>query len=379
MEESGLQELRERVRNQLEISFTAERQSLVATCEQMEVFLLAAVQNSIMEVLKISSRAAGAKFVDYSPYQFICDGAPYEFRVHEGATKNSRPLEIEIRCTDPKRSNFNRKVYKTRVVSLGRITDVHVTTDKTFVREREMIAETARSVLEAGYLWLAEHIKTLLMGEQNTASDNLYSHIRSILPPQIANEIWLYMIADKEGVYVTDIVARERALERASGRLTCANISPIEIVTDFCTRRTDFELTYSKVAISEDLTLEGEFAKAPYIESGVHITEAAIYVSEQHVIQPLVREGKTYLSAAYPSRLRSTVEPILKRERNNFRHIVAHRASAFRRILSGLGNYVSCPDYDFKNWLELKPNIAGIGLNINQIVADLTRRRTSRK
>ena len=54
------------------------------------------------------------------------------------------------------------------------------------------------------------------------------------------------------------------------------------------------------------------------------------------VSHPLVREGKTLLCACYPITLRTEIEEILNREKNEFKNILENNASSLRQTMKSI-------------------------------------------
>jgi hypothetical protein len=191
-------------------------------------------------------------------------------------------------------------------------------------------------VLESGYRWLTEYVRATLNGLRTETTEALYSYLRQLFPAKIVDDIWLYAIVEQHGIYVPDSLAFQAAIERVSQRRIATSQSPVRLATDFSTRLIEFDKVFSKIAISQDSTVVGRMVEAPYAGSGIELAEEAIYQSKEFVIQPLVREGKVLLSAAYPTPIRSLVEPVLKKEREQFRQIIKLRASSYYGMIQRL-------------------------------------------
>jgi len=95
-----------------------------------------------------------------------------------------------------------------------------------------LLAEIARIVLESGYRWLAEYVKTSLDKLQSGAADDFYSYLRTLFSEQIVENLWLYAIVDKKGIYIPDTIARHVAIKHASQKRL--NISRVCSKSEVC-------------------------------------------------------------------------------------------------------------------------------------------------
>jgi hypothetical protein len=146
-------------------------------------------------------------------------------------------------------------------------------------------------------------------------------------------------------------------------------------MVEFCTTVLDLSDLFSKTAIREDRTILGEVENAPYAGSGIQVAEEIIMELDLMVVQPLVREGKTLLVAGYPTQLRSSIEPVLTKERERLRQIVDRGATALRSIVSTAEKHKLALNIQEKSqlerlveraeWLEFKPRIPFTGLALD--------------
>lgn len=302
---------------------------LPVICEQVEFHLAEISRRSILKILNEFSRKSGVRYFSSPSELFIFDKTYYQLKISEHSTL-PEVVVVTIKSVRKEGSKFIRKALMQKFNSGGRYTEVRVSTDEIFLPIQASISGTVVGVLEYGYRWLEEYVKIYLKSIRSETSIELYSHIRFILPEYYANRVWLYAIIEENGIYIPDLIAYQSALKLASERKYSFGQSPLELVADFSTRIVDFEKVFSKIAIAENRSILGNTVSAGYAGSGIEIAEQAVYQSGQFVIQPLVREGKTLLTAAYPSDVREHVEVILDREKEEFRRIVSARAASLR-------------------------------------------------
>lgn len=305
---------------------------LVYVCEQVEEYLQKLAYRLSLKDLNNYSAEIGAYHTTSPSEYFTFDGNIYQLKIVEYPTDNS-VLSLIIQSTNPEKANFIRKATTVKFESLGRFNEIRVSTDEIFYSVQTVLAETVQCVFESGYRWLAEYIRLSLDKIRSCTTVDVYSHIRKVLPEHIARQVWLYAIIEKNGIYIPDAVAFNSALNAASERKFLFKESPLELVADFSTRLTEFDKVFSKIAIAEDKSVVGNISSADYAGSGIELAEKAIYQSNQFIIQPLVREGRTLLTAAYPSDIRQHVEVVLENERERIRQIIVSNESTFRNAL----------------------------------------------
>ncbi len=338
-----IRDLESQVRLSLDAEFTAEPVvPIQSICDLVESHLLHILYTSILAELTLVAEEVGVHFLSTPSDYFYYNNAIYILRMTEHSISNNI-LQVTIQCTDQSKSDLVTKPLKIKFNSYGKYNEVHIRVDKVMLNYQTSIAEVCQSVLEFGYRWLVEYVKRMLNSIQSRAAENLYSHLRTLFPEQVVNQIWLYAITENKGIYIPDTFARKIALDKISRKSLNVGESPIKLVADFSTTLVDFERTFSKIAITEDTSLTKDFVNVPYTESGLQIAEAAVYQVSGYVVQPLVREGKTLLTTGYSSDLKGEVEPILKKESEEFRRILEREKSRLSSIVKQLNDQMLPP------------------------------------
>jgi len=381
MEKLRTSDLPDRLQKELASKFAINSSnSLETTCAQGETFLLDFARDAVIQELKLELAERDVNFKVVSPKRFLFKNEVYEIKITEYAY-NDNILQIAIRRLNSRASKLLKRPLRAKIDSLGRYAEFQVFIEQALAEFQSTVGEVCVVVLEAGYRWLAEYVRTALDGLQNRIADDLYSHLRQLFSEELVENIFLFGIVDKSGIYLLDDLGRRAALERAARRKVTDALSPIEVVTNFSTTVVELERLLSKKAIAEDITLEGSFLESAYAETGLNLSAIVIYESSQFVVQPVVREGNTLLVAAYPPKIRSSVEPILQRTRRDFERITEQGASTLRTVMRNVLHQGSLPRLKLNNpipswqektdYLELKPNVFGIGINLNNIMRDL--------
>lgn len=386
---SRIEDLANYVQVELDELFIEQRGiALSLFCEQVEEQLLHILRRVVLLEVEIISQENNVVFSCISLKRFSYDNVMFELKVTEYAT-NSNILQITVRGTNPKKTKFEKKPSKTSIDSLGRYNEIQVATDKIF-NYQAAICDVAKLVLEAGYRWLSEYVRVALDELQDQIADDLYSHLRRLFPDRIVENIFLWKAVDRKGVYVPDDLARRVAINRASKRKFSSSLSPIEIITTFSTATVELDKLVSRRAVAEDSIIEGNFLDAKYADSGLDLAEIVIYQSQRFVAHPVVREGKVLLIAGYPVEIRPIVESVLRKERTNFQMILSRESSAILRKVEEVKSQGALPKLDPEElpntWIvrtvsniELKPNIWGVGFNLNNIILEILKKYYQRR
>jgi hypothetical protein len=372
------------IQDELNSLFTYSTNSqLESICEDVEKYLFERVRLTLLfEIQKIAGEQK-ANYQESSHRRFSYKEVGYELKIFEHAS-SSTILYISIKTVHRKQSQFIRKPFKIKFNSQGRYNEIQLSTDKVFVQYHEQLCETAKIILESGYRWLVEFMLEALSLIQDQTAHECYSLIRRLFNETISENIFLWKIKEGKGMYLTDDLTLRIALSRASKRDIVNGISPIEVVTNFSTTPTDFNKANSKPAIIEDRPVEGDFLTSKYAGSGHDLSEIIVYQSQHFVVQPLVQEGKTFLIAAYPTTLREQVEITLYKERGRFKQLIERELSHIEKTTTAVRTHGALPNIstmELPNTLlvrvarsiELKPNLGGLGLNLNNIIEEFLR------
>jgi hypothetical protein len=346
----------------------------------VEDFLLTAVRLFILQELQLISEETKTPFNSTSARRFLYGTVVYELKAVEYAS-NSDILQIALRAINPVKSHYDVRPMRVALDSMGRYTEIQLTTDTIFATYRQSLVEVAKMVLEAGYRWLMEFTRHTINAIQVNAVNGLYSLLRRLFNEKVVEKIFLWKVVERKGVYVVDDVKLGAMFNRASERDVIKNASPIEIITNFSTAIVDLDTVISKETIAKDKALEGDFLEQRYAETGLDVAEVVLFETRRFVSHPIVREGVTMLVAAYPVELRPLIEPVIKRERNTFERIVKSEQMTIQKIITDVTSQGALPNLSLDElpdtWLvrivesfELKPNIFGIGVNFNNLLLD---------
>jgi hypothetical protein len=371
------------------LSTTFSTLTLESICEAVENYIHNRLREFLFEEVRLIAEANHYLFRKISSKRFAFNNIVYELKIVEYAS-NDNTVQISLRTVNPAKSHYVKRPLMIALDSLGRVTKIQLTTDATFTLHKGALAEVAKITLESGYLWLSEFIRKTLNSIQNAAANNLYSLLRRLFNEKTVENIYLWKVEDRKGVYVIDDLVQRAALNRAAQRDELNALSPVEAISNFSTTEIDIDLVISKQALAEDQVLEGDFVNQKYADTELDLAEIVIYRSKRFVTHPLVREGKILLLAAYPVELRERVELTLQRERQNFKRILELESLAIQRTTEAISQQGALASFDPDKlpdtWLvriaetiELKPNIFGLGVNLNSLLLSCLKRYYSRR
>jgi hypothetical protein len=329
-------DLESKVRQKLDSNFPKDSpNSLPLLCDQVEEFLLSLTEILIIREIQLIAEETGSNFVGSDSQYFLYDYNTFYIKASENQRYNNL-LEVIVNSVDRRKSMLAKKSTTVSLDTLGRFNKVHIKTSAVFENNQSSFAQIVRVILESGYYWLTERVRVTLNDFHQQTSEDLYSYLRQLFPEQIVNHIWLYAVVNNRGLYIPSALNREFAFKRVSRRLLDVKDSPIKLAADFSTRLIEFDKLFCKLTYAQGQTMVFNFDRAKYASSCFHIAEEAIYQSNTFVSQPLVREGKTLLSAAYPVSLRDSIEPILTRERENIKSILEKKHKILSDIVEKL-------------------------------------------
>lgn len=276
---------------------------------------------------------------------FIFNSNDYELKISEN-TSQSENLVITIRDIGKQSRDEVIRKDKIEFDFRGRYTRIDFNINECFSDILHSLVDTSQIIIETSYRRMEEYVKQAIEKMKDETGDALYEHIRRVFvrKPELVNDIWLYVEIDNHGIYTMDTAHRNIVLERTAERLRNINSSPIELAVRIFTERTPFGMTYSGKSVKEDATITDNLSSASYIGSGIQIAEERIYKCDSHSCQPLVREGKNLLSACYPAKLTSEIEPILQKERKTFKEILSQKSNSIKKVVNILEqrNFIDC-------------------------------------
>jgi len=208
MENLRIPDLSHSIQQELENKFLMNRSgSLEMTWAQVESHLLDLLKGALINELRLELTEKEVFFKSLSTKRFLFNNEIYEIKITEYASNDSI-LQVAIRCLNCKASKLIKRPLKARIDSLGRYATLQIFIDRALLEFQSAIREVCVVVLEAGYRWLAEYVKSTLDEFQNQIAVDLYSYLRQLFSEALVQNIFLFGIADKSGIYLLDDLGR---------------------------------------------------------------------------------------------------------------------------------------------------------------------------
>lgn len=277
---------------------------------------------------------AEAGFRNLDGTRFVSDGKRYEVRC--GASPDEpEVLVISLSELGVGAQAARRRAPHVRLDTPGKYARLQVVADSTQPAWHDLLASTAKTVVEAGGRWIEHYVLQEIESTVASTGDGLYAVIRQALPESVASQVWLFSMYRGRGLYVSDRITRGEGLLRARERLVRTAGSPLEHIAELTTRVLDLDQLFAAQVLASNTTLEVDISNARY-SSAFELAEEAVFHTAGLTVQPLVRDGNTRLIATYPSHLRSAVEPILTVEREQFQRVLDQTSRWLQRTMQRL-------------------------------------------
>lgn len=191
--------------------------------------------------------------------------------------------------------------------------------DKCLVDYQELLCIQSETLIVAGGRFIEEFLRARVIADLAKAHAEMYMLLRSPFARDIAKDLFLYAIDPKTGgSIIMDPDATSFALDKFHLHRSQSGHSPADLLATLLTSAFPAEETIAAKIVPG---MKTQVVEAHKIPSGkrVGLAQHILYDKERFVLQPLVNHERIWIEAAYPLALRSTVERILKRERETFK------------------------------------------------------------
>lgn len=238
----------------------------------------------------------------------------------------------------------------------------------------ESIAETVRLRIERSYRdRTQDFLEDLGRREAKTAAP-AYAALRRHLPERAANRIWLYQVEGDQGRYLTDNRCSNLLLAELAARSQSERPrSTLSLAEAFATRTLPLRDTFSDRALRERCTLLSNVTKARYADGAFEFAEQDVMGGEVMITRPLVTEGRIRLLAGYPVQIAGQVDSALTELTPDLKTICSNHAGGRWADWGSSRNIAIANEY-----LNLKPALFGVGLNLNALITSYLERRRRR-
>lgn len=176
-----------------------------------------------------------------------------------------------------------------------------------------------------------------------SASDDLYDVLRkSRIPEVVQKEITLYCVFEALGRHIPSLDRINELIARLHSNTQSMNVCPMRLAIDFFLTPLDgrrYDL-YTQKAFREGQTIVVPGTKYSG-ESYVRLATEAFFGCVDGNIQPIASVGDAWLlSAIYPSRLASLIQPEIEKEKYNFKLAIDNIQAKHRDSMNRLKHLV---------------------------------------
>jgi len=359
-----------------------ETTTILHACREIENAVPELVAESVEDTLSDASTQIGMTYVEAPDGMFVVGAIPHQVNVAPHPTRLST-LVMTVAAISPGDSPLVRKAAKATVHALGRFNHLQLFTSRVLADAQPLILAAATIATETAYDCLLEFTALKLRSLRSKTAAAMYGTIRSEMPSALADNVWLYAFTEGQSFYITDDAARRRAAERVAAKRIGTRRSPAHLLADFITHVLPREKTFSGEGCKDGRSVVGPFATAPYADEGVGVTEQAVYQAHGLIATPVAELNDSFVVAAYPISMVEEIQPRVTTIAPKLQKALENSTASLHQHLAELRKVsVSATDDSASNWfetLELKPNLFGVGFNLNALIAQIVHRRRQNK
>lgn len=304
--------------------------TLSEACERVEGSLISSAYAVVQAT--ITSGQVSAAPIGRDRLQL--DGIVYEIRVGENV-QDSASLQVVICVLGGQWKPSDGRRSSAAIAGVGKYSNVVVECDSQLASFVDLTAEELAQYFAVGYRKLRENVKRELLLTDMRVAIRLYAEVRGALSEPAAAHVWLYAILDDDrAVYMLDPTVVTEMLERAAANRTTIDSSPLALTILLASGWVKADETAAVQALKHDEPLVVKVADMYYPTTPeFNVAEKTLYGDSAHV-QPLVRDGRVRLVAAYPPDLREDVELKLWALRRRFAEILEEHQRATKKLFA---------------------------------------------
>ena len=227
------------------------------------------------------------------------------------------------------------------VKGLGRVTMTTTIVDPRFVRCAEEIAYLTTELYEFGYSLMFELIRRVIEELETDLSKQLYEYMRPLLPAEMLKFFWFNIISeDGGGIYLFDRHSANNTMSLLTTHERRRSLAPAELFAHLLVTAIPFEQMFSKHVIATGQCLSVPLTVTDYRDSSIGYSQAEdfIYPGKSASVYPIVREGRAFLVASFPTVYTNTFLPILDNSRATLSRIFQDHNSIVLRTLRKVRN-----------------------------------------
>jgi hypothetical protein len=294
---------------------------LLQCLDQIEERILSRVSSIVISVLRAKFRSLRASGDTRTVF---IQGERFEYFQTDTAMTGGELDRRSLYITLLPSSTYNHKTAVERrripIVSTGRFNSVEVVICRSLRACIDTLSERLCDFLQAAYKWFSEYVNAKLNELASVSVANIYAVLRRGFSgnPKCADSVLLMAVDAGSVFYLMDASTTGRLIHRLSLRPTAA-YSPVQLLVELAGTAIPYQNVIAVEAFrhleTASINLRGDW----FIENrpAYELGEEAAYGTERVTCFPIVASGARMLAAGFPSAMRATALPILRRIRPN--------------------------------------------------------------
>ncbi len=303
------------------------------------------IENKIPEIIR-STILNCANFIHNNTatktnklYSFVINEKHYEIVVQKDII-NSTIFNVAFVNRDFKMSNLNYIEKDYKLIDCGQFETLKLFIPNRTAIDTDFIHEIVQVIFSSCYNWLQQKIYELTK-ENCIAASSLYSYIRKISTiDEHWKNIWFFTIKDDIAFYLIDKSVLENGIKQNQTISKQVDRSPLRLVSEILIMKLPIHESNAKKALLLGKCIDLVIEDSIYAEKRALLTAAEIglYGSNSVSIFPVMNEGNNLLLAAFPTKYRKDIEPVLELHKENiqeqFRYFNSKILSVWNKLKS---------------------------------------------
>lgn len=256
------------------------------------------------------------------------------------------------------------------VVGHGQFLHVCVHAPRTLPIDLDAVGHLSSSLLACGYAWFQQEVENLAAGQEIYLARDLYEYVKTVIPePDLMRNMWFGCVTTNYGFRLIDPQMTREAFDILSATAPAHGHSANRLLAELISTRLPAEGLLMKVSADLSERIDGEIAAASYSRDGTVYASSmsALYDSSQFRIYPVFTSRELSVLALFPCELRAVIEERLQAHCATMQTIIER---SYKTISSAQRLFEKRkPRFDLwrlNKVFDLKPNIAGFGVNLNE-------------
>jgi hypothetical protein len=324
-----------------------------------------------------------------SPFVFHCEKCAKQWNIYDRrgniyevllGKDIQEPLVMSVTIVpklQPQTPKLRRKTF--RITGFGHYSKVRVFWPSNYsFFEADYFNEIVHSILGTGSLWITQKIEAISAQNESYLAANLYSLLRTIVSSEeLRANLWIATVTETYGFRLIDQKVTTNAFQIYYRNSHLHGFSANRLCAELISTRLPCEGLLMNVARSLNQCIDGNIRDANYRKEGSIYAAAmfGLYGREEFTIYPFYIDSQFGVFALFPTEARQKLAPLLNQNKD-------HLANTIKEGLGEIKNYEKA--FEKKSpkrfslarvidCFNLKPNLFGIGLDINSLIKTLLR------